>query len=111
MSTQIQIKKLIERCDFLTTSVYEKYDLRNIIRNDERFIIRQGDLIITNKFIQNPAIRGLRHVHLTHLAFRGSHIILPYQNYTAVFHNEHGLVIIPEKIEKLAFYTFENSID
>ncbi|AOS58375.1 conserved lipothrixviral protein [Sulfolobus islandicus filamentous virus 2] len=111
MSTQIQIKKLIERCNFLTTTMYEKYDLRSILKPNEKFIVRQGDLIITNKLIPKPELRGLRHIYLTNLTFRGSHIILPFKNYTTIFHNEHGLVIIPEKIERLAFYTFDNSVD
>jgi len=127
MSMQIQTQKILNQFDFLTTSIYERYDLRDVLKKGERFIIRQGDLIITNFPISRTMDKGLRHAVIDQVTnigkfplankvsnigiFRNSHLIYTLSDSTILFHNEHGLVIIPEKEENLSFYTFDNAVD
>lgn len=119
MRSQIQVKpqiqKVIERCDFLTSSVYERYDLRGVISPHEKVVIRQGDLLVTNYLIPYHNERGLNRAHLRdhgkYLTFRESHIIIPANENIILFHNEHGLVVIPIPFERLHFYTFRDSYD
>lgn len=113
--TENTIRKLIQNYDFFGSTVYERYDLRDVLKNNERFIIRQGDLIITNKMIIGHAERGLTKAYLRrkngYETFRDSHVIMPLHSSTIIFHNEHGLVVIPESLERLYFYTFNLAFD
>lgn len=115
MSLQVQTGNPIQNYNFLTTSIYERYDLSGILKPGEKFIIRQGDLVITNKMITGHAERGLIKAYLRrkngYETFRDSHVIMPLQSSTLVFHNEHGLVVIPESLERLYFYTFSSAFD
>jgi hypothetical protein len=116
---QIQTKKILNQFDFLTTSIYERYDLRDRLKKGEKFVIRQGDLIITNFPITNIIDKGLRHAYIDHDTtntnnigiFRNSHLVYALSDSTILFHNEHGLVIIPEKEENLNLYVFDNAVD
>ncbi|MCY0881816.1 MAG: hypothetical protein OWS74_07455, partial [Firmicutes bacterium] len=56
--------KLSQDVNFLASSVYETYDLRDKVGPGEKFIIRQGDLIISNYIIDYPRRRGLRYAHI-----------------------------------------------
>jgi len=127
MSMQIQTQKILNQVNFLTSSMYERYDLRSTLKKDEKFVIRQGDLIITNFPISRTMDKGLRHASIDQVTnigifklankvsnigiFRGSHLIYTLNDSTMIFHNEHGLVIIPENEQNLYFYTFDNSVD
>jgi len=127
MSMQIQTQKILNQFDFLTSSMYERYDLREAIRSGERFVIRQGDLIVTNFPISRTMDKGLRHASIDQVTnigifalankvsnigiFRGSHLIYSLSDSTILFHNEHGVIRVPEKEENLYFYTFDNAID
>jgi len=115
MSVQIQIEKSLNKIDFLTSSVYEKHDLSNQVKRGDRIVIRQGDLVICNYTIENYRKRGLRRAYLEDrhgiLNFANSHYIVPLNDKTVLIHNEHGMVIIPEKFEDLKFYTINNAVD
>ena len=115
MSMQIQTQKILNQVDFLTSTVYEKYDLREAIKKNEKFVIRQGDLIITNFPIIKPIDKGLRHAEIKQVTnigiFRDSHLIYALNDSTILFHNEHGVIRIPEKEENLYFYVFDNAVD
>jgi len=109
--------------DFLKSTVYDRYDLTHLIKNGEKFVVRQGDLVITNYFIDDRRKKGLRfawldkykgknnNVNNSILVFAGNHIIVPLRNETILVHPEHGLVIIPLEKDKLNFYTFSNAVD
>jgi len=60
MSQQVTLQKTDgKKADFLTASVYEKA----VIPKSERFIVRQGDLIVTNYYLENSRSMGLKRVH------------------------------------------------
>jgi hypothetical protein len=108
MSQQVTLKKV----DFLTTTQYEKA----IIPKSERFIVRQGDLIVTNYYLEKRRIMGLTYARPREnengiYVFRGSHIIIALKDKTILVHNEHGIVEIPQNYYDLNLYTFEQAID
>ena len=115
MSYQIQIQKNLKNVDFLTSTVYEKNDLTNLINPGEKFIVRQGDLIVTNYHIDQYRKRGLREA----LVFSGggvhifglSHLIIPKGEETLLVHPEHGIIVIPRPIQLLHFYNINNAVD
>jgi len=111
MSRQIQIQKNLSQVNFLTTTPYEVNDLTHIISQNDKFVIRQGDLIVTNYLINEYRKKGLRARYLYGknkiYRFMESHIVIPLQNQTVLLHPEHGITIIPKPIDKLNFYTFE----
>lgn len=115
MTIQIQTQKMLKNIDFLTSTVYEKYDLRGVIAPGEKVVVRQGDLIVTNYTIFHHSQRGLSRAYLRdngkYYIFRESHVIMPAGDSTILFHNEHGLVILPISFESLHFYTFVNASD
>ena len=115
MSIQIQTQKYLNQIDFLNTTVYERNDLTSLISPGEKFVVRQGDLIVTNYNIDNYEKRGLTKVHLTNedgfYIFRWSHYIIPEKDQTVLVHNEHGIVVIPRPFHSLRFYTFNNAGD
>jgi len=115
MSYQIQIQKDLTQIDFLTTTIYEKNDLTNMIKDGDKFMIRQGDLIVTNYYIDMYRKRGLRKAYIYEKngvkTFMGSHYILPLKDKTILIHNEHGITVIPRPFESLHFYTFDESGD
>ena len=115
MSMQIQIQKSLSQVNFLMSTILEKHDLSNQIKLGDRFLVRQGDLIIANYQIENYRRRGLRRAYLEDrngiLNFANSHYIIPLHQRTILVHNEHGMVIIPEKFENLRFYTINNVVD
>jgi hypothetical protein len=115
MSYQIQIQKALTQIDFLTTTIHEKNDLTNMIRDGDRFVIRQGDLIVTNYHVDMYRKRGLRKAYIYEKngvkTFMGSHYILSLQDNTILIHNEHGIVVIPKPMESLHFYTFDEAGD
>ena len=115
MSIQIQVQKNLTQINFLTSTIYEKNDLSNLINSGEKFMVRQGDLIVTNYSIENYGKRGLRKVYLTNedgvYIFRRSHYIIPQKEQTVLVHNEHGIVVIPRPFHSLKFYTFNNAGD
>jgi len=115
MSMQIALEKSLNKIDFLTSSVYEKHDLSNQVKRGDRFMVRQGDLIITSYQIENYRKRGLRRAYLEDrngiLNFANSHYIIPLSEKTILVHNEHGAIVIPEKFEDLKFYTINDAVD
>jgi len=115
MSYQIQIQKALNQIDFLTSSIYERYDLTNTIKPGDRFIIRQGDLVVTNYYIDNYRQRGLRKAWSQRRGnvyrYLWSHIVVSQENQTVLIHPEHGITIIPIPMESLEFYTFSDAGD
>jgi hypothetical protein len=115
MSYQIQVQKYLNQTDFLTTTIYERNDLSNVIQPGEKFVVRQGDLVVTNYHIDNYRQRGLRRPWSQRKGnvykYLGSHIVFPLQNETLLVHPEHGVVIIPRDYCELEFYTFSDAGD
>jgi len=115
MSLQVQLQKALSRFNFLESTVYDRYDLTKMIRPEDKFVIRQGDLIITNYDISDRRKRGLRYAHVQVKndvwVFGGNHFILSVNNETVLIHPEHGITVIPENREKLNFYTFNTASD
>jgi len=115
MSLQIQIQKTLSQYNFLESSVYEKHDLTNQLKKEDRFVVRQGDLVITNYKIFDRRKRGLRIAWAEKKngiwKYMGSHIVIPLQNKTVLLHNEHGITIIPRNYHELEFYTFNEAGD
>ena len=115
MSYQIQVQKELTQIDFLNTTVYERNDLTNSISSGEKFVVRQGDLIVTNYIIDQYRKRGLNKAYLTDeggiYTFRMSHYIIPQRNQTILVHPEHGVTVIPRPFHSLRFYTFNNAGD
>jgi len=112
MSQQVTLKKQMEKADFLTASVYEKA----VIPKSERFIVRQGDLIVTNYYLQKRDTMGLTYARTRYFGghvheFRGSHFIIALEDKTILVHNEHGIVEIPENYYNLRAYAFEQATD
>ena len=102
----------MEKADFLTASVYE----RAVIPKSERFIVRQGDLVVTNYYLEKHRAMGLTYAHPRYFGggvheFRGSHVIIALGDKTILVHKEHGIVEIPENYYSLNLYTFEQAID
>jgi len=115
MSLQIELEKSLRQFNFLESTIYDKYDLTGLIKKDDKFVIRQGDLVVTSYWIENCRRKGLRALHIygknkVH-RLMGSHVIIPLPDRTVLLHNEHGITIIPMPIEKLNFYTFQNGGD
>jgi len=109
---QVLLQKEFERVDFLTTTVYEK----TVIPKSPRFIIRQGDLIVTNYPLSNPKSMGIRYAHPKPLKentflFRHTHLFLAEGQKTILVHKEHGVVEIPQNYYDLNLYTFERAVD
>jgi hypothetical protein len=123
MSLQVALEKNLSQINFLESSIYDRYDLTNLIRKDEKFVVRQGDLIVTNYLISDKRKRGLRNAWLHECnrkdsnvasniwVFGGNHFIIPLQEKTILVHPEHGIVIIPISMDKLMFYTFNEAKD
>jgi len=115
MSMQIQIQKELTQTDFLTSTIYERNDLSNAIQPGEKFMVRQGDLIVTNYNIDNHEKRGLTKVRLINedgiYIFMRSHYIIPEENQTILIHPEHGITVIPRPFHSLKFYTFTEGGD
>jgi len=115
MSLQVQIQKGLRNIDFLTSSIYERNDLTDMIKTGERFIVRQGDLIVTNYHLNNYRKRGLREA----LVFSGggvhifgmSHVILAERDQTLLVHPEHGVIVIPRPMNRLHFYNINDAVD
>jgi hypothetical protein len=112
---QVQVQKALSQFDFLTTTMYERYDLTNLIKPNERFVVRQGDLIVTNYPIENHRQKGLRYAWTMRkdsiYKFMGSHIVISQENQTLLIHPEHGIVVIPKNFNELEFYTFADAGD
>ncbi len=119
MSFQVALEKSLNQYDFLTTTIYDRYDLSDLIRRDEKFVVRQGDLVITNYLISDRRRRGLRHAWLQKCKgknsniwiFGGNHFIIDANNETIIVHPEHGIVTIPLPMYQLNFYTFDEAKD
>jgi hypothetical protein len=95
--------------------MYEKYDLTHLISGNDRFVVRQGDLVITSYHVDNYRMRGLRRPWSQRKGniykYLGSHIVIPLESETVLIHNEHGVVIIPRSFNELEFYTFNDAGD
>ena len=119
MSLQIALEKALNQINFLESTLYDRYDLTNLVKPNEKLIVRQGDLIIANYYIGERRKKGLRYAWLERygngnnniLVFGGNHFIIPLGNKTIVTHPEHGTVIIPLEKDKLNFYTFNKASD
>jgi len=112
MVQQVLLQKEMSKVDFLTTTQYEKA----VIPKSPKFVVRQGDLIVTNHPLWGHRRTGIAHAHLKEVKenmflFRDSHLILAEGQKTVLVHNEHGIVEIPEKYYGLRFYTFERAFD
>jgi len=110
MSLQIELEKSLSNINFLESTPYEKHDLTNLIKPEDRVVVRQGDLVVASYWIDNCRKKGLRALHVYGKSrihrLMNSHIVIPLQNETVLLHNEHGITVIPLPIEKLNFYTF-----
>jgi hypothetical protein len=110
MSLQIELEKSLRRFNFLESTPYEKHDLTNAIKAEDRVVVRQGDLVVTNYWIDNCRKRGLRTIHLYGKSrihrLMDSHVVIPLESQTILLHPEHGVTVIPMTVEKLNFYTF-----
>lgn len=123
MSLQITLEKSLSQSNFFEASVYDRYDLTDLVKRDEKFIVRQGDIVVTNYLISGKSKRGLRNAwlhecnnHSSNVAsniwvFGGNHFIIPLQEKTILVHPEHGIVVIPLEMGKLNFYTFNEAKD
>jgi len=115
MSLQVQVQKALSQYDFLTSSMYEVNDLTNSVGLCDKFVVRQGDLIIAKHPIDNYRQKGLRLAWKVKKGgiyrFMGSHIVIPQEDKTILIHNEHGIVIIPKPTNELEFYTFSDAGD
>ena len=112
MSQQALLQKEFERVDFLTTTQYEKA----VIPKSPKFVVRQGDLIVTNYVLWNKRYMGMTYARPKQIKenvflFRDSHLILAEGQKTILVHNEHGIVEIPEKYYNLEMYTFQQAFD
>ena len=112
MAQQVLLQKEFERIDFLTTTQYEKA----VIPKSPKFVVRQGDLIITNYKLWNRRDTGIGYARPKQLKenmflFRDSHLILAEGQKTVLIHAEHGIVEIPQNYHDLNLYTFEQAID
>lgn len=105
--------------NFLASSVYETHDLRDKVRPGERFVVRQGDLIIANYSIDYPRRRGLRYAHITTKkingklidTFRDSHFILATEDFVSIYHSEHGVVVLPARGNRFSYYVIDDAVD
>ena len=115
MSLQIQIQKALNQFNFLSTTMYDRHDLTNLIKQNEKFVVRQGDLVITNYDISDRRKRGLRYARMEVRngiwIFGINHHVIGIGNETVLIHPEHGVVVVPENREKLNFYTFAEGGD
>jgi len=115
MSLQTNLEKGLEKVNFLASSIYERHDLTNMVKTGQKFIIRQGDLVITDYEIDVFKRIGLRGARLIErdgvFVFRNSHFVIPTENKTLLIHNEHGVTVIPIPMQKLNFYTFDRGGD
>ena len=115
MSLQIALEKVLSQVNFLESTPYDRHDLTQMIRLGDKFVVRQGDLIITNYDISDRRKRGLRYAYMQDKnnvwIFGGNHFILSVDNETMLIHHEHGIVVIPENRDKLNFYTFNKAMD
>jgi len=115
MSFQTQIQKSLSQIDFLTSTIYERNDLTSLISPGEKFVVRQGDLIVTDYHINNYRERGLSKAYLIDedgvYIFRRSHYIIPEKQQTVLIHPEHGITVIPRPFYSLKFYTFNETGD
>ena len=119
MSLQVQVEKSLSQINFLMSSVYDKYDLTDLIKKDEKFVVRQGDLIVTNYIIKDRRKRGLAHAWLQKCKdgngnvwiFGRNHFIINANDETILVHPEHGIVAIPLPMHQLIFYTFDEAKD
>jgi len=112
MSQYVLLQKEMDQVDFLTTTQYEKA----IIPKSPKFVVRQGDLIVTNYVLWNRRYMGIGYARLKEVKdnifiFRDSHLILSQREKTVLVHNEHGIVEIPEKYYNLEMYTFVEAFD
>ena len=112
MSHKYVLLKEINQVDFFTASVYEK----SVIPKSPKFVVRQGDLIVTNYVLWNRRYNGITYARLKEVKenmflFRDSHLILAEGQKTVLVHNEHGIVEIPEKYYGLCWYTFGQAFD
>jgi len=115
MSLQIQVQKYLSQYNFLSTTPYEINDLTNLVSKNDKFVVRQGDLVITSYSIFDYRRRGLRRAWSQRKGnvyrFLGSHIVVSQENQTVLIHPEHGITIIPMPMDSLEFYTFSNAGD
>jgi len=110
MSLQLGLEKSLNQFNFLHSSLYEKNDLTGQISEGQKFVVRQGDLIISNYEIDTFRRVGIRATHLIEtngiFSFRGSHFVIPAGEETILVHPEHGVTVIPIEFQRLYFYTF-----
>jgi hypothetical protein len=123
MSLQIQVQKNLEKINFLESTVYDKYDLTDLVKKDEKFMVRQGDLVITNYLISYKRKRGLTSAWLHKCnnkhsnidsniwVFGNNHFVIDANNETILVHPEHGITVIPIPMHQLNFYTFNQAKD
>ena len=112
MAQQVLLQKEMNQVDFLTTTPYEKA----VIPKSPRFVIRQGDLIVTNYILWNRRDTGMTYARPKQLKdniflFRDSHLVLVQREKATLVHNEHGIVEIPRDQYELHFYTFREAFD
>ena len=115
MSYQIQLEKALSQYDFLTTTPYEINDLTHMVNQNDKFVVRQGDLVITNYSIFDYRRRGLRRAWSQRRGnvyrYLWSHVVFSLEGKTLLIHPEHGVTVIPRDYTELEFYTFNDAGD
>ena len=97
--TQRGKTQINEKIDFFESTPFEKNDLTNQIKQNEYFVIRQGDIIVTNMELWQlpevylPKIPLLRR---NIQVINDSHIIIEQKDKITLVHNEHGITIMPK---------------
>jgi len=91
--------QISQNVNFLTSTIFEKNDLRNIIKPEDKFLIRQGDIIVTNMELWQ-----LQEIYLPKTALlkrniniiNDSHIIIEQKDKITLVHGEHGIEVLPK---------------
>jgi len=109
--------KLSQNVNFLESSIYEKNDLRKQLKEGDNFVIRQGDVIITNLDLW-----GLEEIYIPHIPLlqknievvNDSHYIIMSREKITLVHNEHGIVTLPKTnfhVYSIRSYTSKRVMD
>jgi hypothetical protein len=96
--TQREKPQISQNINFLTSSQIETNDLRQQIKQNEKFLIRQGDIVVTNMELWN-----LEEVYIPKTALlkkninviNDSHYLVTQKDKIVLIHNEHGITVLP----------------
>jgi len=109
--------QISQNVNFLTSTIFEKNDLRQQIKPNEYFIVRQGDVVITNMELWGLEEIFLPKIKLLKLNIEkvnDSHYIVTQKDKIALIHNEHGIEILPRtkfNVYSIRSYTSKRVMD